>query len=76
MSDKLSHDIDVTDNREPEDLTMRDIQETALIEYHINTMTVSEMCKAATNWLSLTLLKKSDEEIAEMHKKLFNRSVH
>jgi hypothetical protein len=76
MSDKLSHNIDVTDSREPEDLTVRDIQENELIEYRINTMTISEVCEAATNWLALTLLKKSDEEIAEMHKDFFNREIH
>ena len=76
MSDKISHNIDVTDDREPENLTMRDVQENELIEYRINTMSLSEVCEAATNWLALTLLRKSDEEIAEMHKDLFDREVH
>lgn len=76
MSDKLSHDIDVTDEREPDTLTMRDVQENDLIEYRLNTMSISEVCNAATGWLALTLANKSDEEIYDMHKELFNREVH
>ena len=76
MSDKISHNIDVTDEREPDNLTMREMQENDLVEYRINTMSLSEVCEAATNWLALTLLRKSDEEIAEMHKEFFNRELH
>ena len=76
MSDKLSHDIDVTDEREPDTLTMRDVQENDLIEYRLNTMSISEVCNAATGWLALTLANKSDEEIYDMHKDLFDREVH
>lgn len=76
MSDKLSHDIDVTDEREPDTLTMRDLQENDLIEYRLNTMSISEVCNAATGWLALTLANKKDEEINDMHKELFNREVH
>jgi hypothetical protein len=76
MSDKISHSIDVTDDREPEELTMREMQENDLVEYRINTMSLTEVCEAATNWLALTLLRKSDEEIAEMHKDFFDREIH
>ena len=53
MSDTFSHDIDETDDSEPENLSVRELKENDLIEYRLNTMTISEVCNAATKWLTL-----------------------
>ena len=41
MSDTFSHDIDGTDDSEPENLSVRELKENDLIEYRLNTMTIS-----------------------------------
>ena len=76
MSDKISHNIDVTDDNEPREVSERERKENNLIEYRLNTMSITEVCNAATGWLALTLANKNDEEINDMHNQLFNRSVH
>jgi hypothetical protein len=76
MSDTFSHDIDETDDFEPDSLSVRELKENDLIEYRLNTMTISEVCNAATKWLTLTLGDHSDAQIDALHEKLFNREIH
>ena len=76
MSDTFSHDIDETDDFEPDSLSVRELKENDLIEYRLNTMTISEVCNAATKWLTLTLADHSDAQIDALHEKLFNRELH
>ena len=76
MSDTFSHDIDETDDSEPENLSVRELKENDLIEYRLNTMTISEVCNAASKWLTMTIADHSDAQIDALHEKLFNREVH
>tara|TARA_R110002012_G_scaffold258648_1_gene439649 strand:- start:292 stop:522 length:231 start_codon:yes stop_codon:yes gene_type:complete len=76
MSDKISHDIDVTDEREPQEVSERDEKATQLIEYRLNSMSLSEVASAATSWLAVTLADQTDEQIDELHKQLFHRELH
>lgn len=76
MSDTFSHDIDETDDSEPENLSIRELKENDLIEYRLNTMTISEVCNAASKWLTMTIADHSDAQIDALHEKLFNREVH
>ena len=43
------HDIDVTDDSEPQEVSERDRKENELLEYQINSMTISELANAATS---------------------------
>jgi hypothetical protein len=76
MSDKLSHNIDVTDDNEPQEVSERDEKATQLIEYRLNSMSLSEVASAATSWLAVTLADQTDEQIDELHKQLFHRELH
>tara|TARA_R100001460_G_scaffold46096_4_gene83499 strand:- start:637 stop:867 length:231 start_codon:yes stop_codon:yes gene_type:complete len=76
MSDTFSHDIDETDESEPENLSVRELKENDLIEYRLNTMTISEVCNAASKWLTMTIADHSDAQIDALHEKLFNRELH
>lgn len=69
-------DLDVTDDNEPQEVSERDRKENELIEYRLSTMSIPEVCNAATGWLALTLANKNDEEINDMHKELFHRELH
>ena len=69
-------DLDVTDDNEPQDVSERDRKENELIEYQINTMTITDLASAATSWLALTLANHSDEQVDELHKQLFHRELH
>ena len=76
MSDTFSHDIDETDDFEPDSLSVRELKENDLIEYRLNTMTISEVCNAASKWLTMTIADHSDAQIDALHEKLFNRELH
>ena len=76
MSDKLSHSVDVTDDNEPQEVSERDEKATQLIEYRLNSMSLSEVASAATSWRAVTLADQTDEQIDELHKQLFHRELH
>ncbi len=76
MSDKLSHSVDVTDDNEPQEVSERERKENDLIEYRLNSMSLSEVASAATSWLAFTLAEQTDEQIDELHKQLFHRELH
>ena len=76
MSDKLSHNLDVTDDNEPREVSERERKENDLIEYRLNSMSLSEVASAATSWLAFTLSQQTDEQIDELHKQLFHRELH
>jgi len=76
MSDKLSHNLDVTDDNEPREVSERERKENDLIEYRLNSMSLSEVASAATSWLAFTLAEQTDEQIDELHKQLFHRELH
>ena len=69
-------DLDVTDDNEPQEISERDRKENELIEYQINTMTITDLASATTSWLALTLANHSDEQVDELHKQLFHRELH
>lgn len=70
------HDIDVTDDSEPQEVSERDRKENELLEYQINSMTISELANAATSWLALSLSNQTDQQVDELHKNLFYRELH
>ena len=76
MSDKLSHNLDVTDDNEPREVSERERKENDLIEYRLNSMSLSEVASAATSWLAFTLADQTDEQVDELHKQLFHRELH
>ena len=76
MSDKLSHNLDVTDDNEPREVSERERKENDLIEYRLNSMSLSEVASAATSWLAFTLAEQTDEQIDALHKQLFHRELH
>jgi len=69
-------DLDVTDDSEPQEVSERERKENNLIEYRLNSMSLSEVASAATNWLAFTLAEQTDEQIDELHKQLFHRELH
>lgn len=69
-------DLDVTDDNEPQEVSKRERKENDLIEYRLNSMSLSEVARAATSWLAVTLADQSDEQIDELHKQLFHRELH
>ncbi len=73
MSDKLSHDIDVTDDRErsPMDEKIKEI-----VEYEINNLRLNEILAIASQFLTGILEEKTENEVQEIYNQLFNRSVH
>jgi len=75
MSDSYSYDQDVTsplDTEDPLDLMIKD-----LIDYGMNTCSVSELLQMAASWLAQDLESKTAAEIQQMHTGLFSREeVH
>ena len=69
-------DLDVTDDNEPQEVSERERKENNLIEYRLNSMSLSEVASAATSWLAFTLAEQTDEQIDELHKQLFHRELH
>ena len=69
-------DLDVTDDNEPREVSERERKENDLIEYRLNSMSLSEVASAATSWLAFTLAEQTDEQIDELHKQLFHRELH
>jgi len=69
-------DLDVTDDNEPQEVSERDEKAAQLIEYRLNSMSLSEVASAATSWLAFTLAEQTDEQIDELHKQLFHRELH
>ncbi len=69
-------DLDVTDDNEPQEVSERDEKAAQLIEYRLNSMSLSEVASAATSWLAVTLAEQTDEQIDELHKQLFHRELH
>ena len=69
-------DLDVTDDNEPQEVSERDEKAAQLIEYRLNSMSLSEVASAATSWLAVTLADQTDEQIDELYKQLFHRELH
>jgi hypothetical protein len=71
---ELGMDVDATDDRETIDVI--DHYKTLLVEYEINTASISEVMAWAHCELTRQIEAHSDAEIQKLYNKLFKREYH
>jgi hypothetical protein len=70
---ELGMDVDATDDRETDVI---EHYKTLLVEYEINTASISEVMAWAHCELTRQIEAHSDAEIQKLYNKLFNRDYH
>ena len=70
---ELGMDVDATDDRETDVI---EHYKTLLVEYEINTASISEVMAWAHCELTRQIEARSDAEIQQLYNQLFNRDYH
>jgi len=69
-------DLDVTNDNEPEQLSEHEQRIVEILEYDVNTMSISEVVAYAMTYLGNVMKEIPEEVITERHDSIFKRELH